>query len=203
MQMEPHGWPHDKQPQITLWYSNPAYHLFAVNVISQLFEFLLLGAVCIGKCPSSWHWVVWFTVTLGRVRQLHWSLTATLRKSLNCQSVEQPSSSGHWREPNYLARWSRWGSHRDNVKSWFHVTLRMEGLFGQITQGHQRKSRWMREWEPNMQTISALSWPRELIEGKKRPLVIVSWQRSPPPIIFHPLKTLFLMRKLSVHLLPP
>ena len=141
--------------------------------------------------PSSWHWVVrGFTVTLGRVR-LHWSLTATLRKSLNCQSVAQPSSSWHWRELNHLARWSRWGSHRDNIRSylvsfylengryfysrsqkeeqvdvrvsaqyanylklshiWSHFTLRMRGIF---TQGHKRKSRWMGEWAPNMQTIS-------------------------------------------------
>ena len=165
MQMEPYEWPYIKQPQITLWYSNPAYHLFAVNVISQLFEFLLLGAVCIGKCPSSWHWVVWFTVTLGRVRQLHWSLTATLRKSLNCQSVEQPSSSWHWTELNYFARWSRWSSHQTILDlSWFHFTLKMEGLLlGTLQfQGLKRKSRWWGEWGP---PICKLSQPSRGLEN--------------------------------------
>ena len=56
--------------------------------------------------------------------------------------------------------------------------------------------------DPNMQTIRAPSWPRELIGGKKRPSLSFPGRRAPSPIDGLPPFSLFLFQHLKTSMLP-
>ena len=55
---------------------------------------------------------------------------------------------------------------------------------------------------PNMQTIRAPLWPRELIGGKKRPSLSFPGRRAPSPIDGLPPFSLFLFQHLKTSMLP-